>query len=104
MDDDRNKLTDWRNPLCNSRGEKPMQREIVSAISSEAVKATPTAAAVAASTLLAQELDLYLRLLMYATAIILAVVQTVIAIKRGRREAQQIKATVPAPASVQPPA
>lgn len=66
-----------------------MLREVASAVSSEAAKATPTAAAVVASTLLAQELDFWLRMLMYATAIVLAVVQTVIAIKRGRREARQ---------------
>lgn len=64
-------------------------REIVSAISNEAVKATPTAAAVAATTLLAQELDFWLRILMYTTAIILAVVQTVIAVRRGKREANK---------------
>lgn len=61
-----------------------MQREIASAIGSEAAKFTPTAAAVAASAMFADEVEFWLRVLMYATAIILAVVQTVNAIRRGR--------------------
>ena len=66
-----------------------MQREIASAVGSEVAKATPTAAMVFVSTVFANDLEFILRVLMYLTAIILAVVQIVNAIKRGRLMSQK---------------
>lgn len=73
-----------------------MQREIASAVGSEVAKATPTAAMVFVSTVFANDLEFILRVLMYLTAIILAVVQTVNAIKRGRLMSQKPDDTDPA--------
>lgn len=62
-----------------------MMSELPRVVASEVARAAPTVAAVTTATLLAQDLEFWLKLLMYASATVLAVVQTISAVKRMRR-------------------
>jgi len=68
-----------------------MMSDLPRSIAYEMARATPTVAAVATATILAQDLEFWMKILMYASATVLAVVQAVIAVKRWRRDVQNAR-------------